>query len=341
MRLPGVGRYTAGAVAAIVFGVAAPVVDGNVLRVLSRQMGVLGDVKGDKAVVEMLWAAATELVEAVAGKGVNERPGLWGQALMELGSTVCTPKPNCAACPITGTCRAYAEGLALAEGRGHGQMVGDIEDLCTLCGPFEEAEEDGDEVDNDGRKQRTKEGELSRFFAPPAKSTTSTPGPDVRTLSIIINHARKFPLKKPKKSVRQEETIVCAIRRPDGRYLIHQRPAKGLLAGLWELPSQALPESNGSTAKSRKTKALAFVSGLIAAWNMKKAVKHAGELGSVPWLFSHLKLTMHVHLFEVNDNGGLPAQGPQERWASVKDIDTESMGTGMKKCWALVKQHPG
>jgi A/G-specific adenine glycosylase len=274
---------------------------------------------------------------------VNERPGLWGQALMELGSTVCTPKPNCAACPITGTCRAYAEGLALAEGRGRGEVVEDIEDPCTLCVPYEEVAEDENDADEPKNNPTEKKGALSRFFAPTqnAKPTTTPPGPDARTLNIIINHARKFPLKKPKRKVRKEETLVCAIRCSDGRYLIHQRPAKGLLGGLWELPSYTLPESNDSTPKSRRTQALSFVSGLVAMRNLKRAVKHVGELGSVPWLFSHLKLTMHVHLFEVDNDEGLPAQGPRKRWASAEDIDAESMGTGMKKCWALVKQQAG
>ncbi|KAK4031874.1 DNA glycosylase [Parachaetomium inaequale] len=350
MRVPGVGRYTAGAVAAIVFGVAAPMVDGNVLRVLSRQMGVFADVKGDRAVVGLLWEAAGELVRAVAADGeetdgVSDRPGQWGQALMELGSTVCTPKPNCAACPITATCRAYAEGLTLAEDRQSIAAVEDIEDLCTLCAPFEEAaEDDGGRAEEPRTEPSNGDGRLSRFFAvTQAAKTTANEGLDARTLAAVVNHARKFPLKKSKKKVREEETLVCAVRRSDGRYLIHQRPEKGLLAGLWELPSHTLPASNDSTAKTRKPKALAYVAGLAAAPKAKERrtlsppPKHVGELGSVPWLFSHLKLTMHVHLFEVNDAAALPELGERGRWALVDDIDAESMGTGMKKCWSLVK----
>lgn len=351
MRLPGVGRYTAGAVASIVFGVPAAVVDGNVLRVLSRQMGVLGDAKGDKAVVGLLWDAAGELVSAVAGDGevgeggVSDRPGRWGQALMELGSTVCTPKPNCAVCPITGTCRAYAEGMALAENRPAVEPVGDIEDVCTLCAPFDEAAEGQDEVELDKEAKKepiTREGRLSRFFA--TTPAAETPGPDACTLGTIIQHTRKFPLRKPKKKVREEETLVCAIRRAsDGSYLIHQRPDKGLLGGLWELPSHTLPKTNDSTVKTRKANALSYAASLIpqkdkGSKSGRPSLKHAGELESVPWLFSHLKLTMHVHLFEMDDTGDLPACGVRERWASAKDIDSESMGTGMKKCWSLVKE---
>ncbi|KAK3899950.1 A/G-specific adenine DNA glycosylase [Staphylotrichum tortipilum] len=341
MRVPGVGRYTAGAVASIVFGVAAPVVDGNVLRVLSRQMGVLGDVKGDKAVIERLWDTAEQLVKAVAGDGDGEepsdRPGRWGQALMELGSTVCTPKPNCAACPITETCKAYTEGLALAGGGSCIEgAVEDMEDFCGLCAPLEEAD-DGSATTTKGRKDKE---EASRFFETNGPAPGKKSAPDAQTLDTIVQHARKFPLRKPKKKAREEETLVCAIRRSDGQYLIHQRPEKGLLAGLWELPSHILPGNNNSTAKNRKPRAVSYVTGLVSTANGKDAgstLKHVGELGSIPWLFSHLKLTMHVHLFEL-DAVSVSSSTTRERWASIEDIDSESMGTGMKKCWAMVKE---
>ncbi|AEO60431.1 DNA glycosylase-like protein, partial [Thermothelomyces thermophilus ATCC 42464] len=350
MALPGLGRYTAGAVAAIVFGVPAPMVDGNVLRVLSRQMGLLADVKGDKRVVDMLWRAAEELMEAVAADG--DEVGAHGQALMELGSTVCASKPNCAACPITSTCRAYSEGVALAEtGRCaiEGEAVlEDVEDLCAICAPFDEAVGGEDEeAAEDWRPPPSSpgngDGKLSRFFAgKEEKRGPKSPaggrgqgGLDPRTLTSAVNHARKFPLRKPKKKVPLEDILVCAIRRvSDGRFLIHQRPDKGLLAGLWELPSHPLLDKR--TPKTRRTEAVEYVTELLG--NRDKAVKHVAELGIVPWLFSHLKLHMHVHLFEVEDIDPLSGQGTRARWATTSEIDAESMGTGMKKCWSLVKE---
>ena len=66
------------------------------------------------------------------------------------------------------------------------------------------------------------------------------------------------------------------------------------------------------------------------------------DLGSVPWLFSHLKLTMHVFLFETITMGGETLVKQMEgrvagceRW--TRDVEAESMGTGMRKCWALVQ----
>ena len=352
-RVPGVGRYTAGAIAAIVFGKTEAMVDGNVLRVLSRQTGLLADVK-EKAVVEALWRTADELVKAVAeGGGLSDRPGRWGQALMELGSTVCTPKPNCAACPITETCRVYQEGLSLATGADAIAKLEDIEDLCSLCAPLEDAvcaDEDEPNQEN-GKTKKKGQTVTSSFFSETngkSKSKSSRRAiPDTRTLEVIVKHARKFPLRKPKKKVREEETLVCAIRRPNGAYLIHRRPEKGLLAGLWEFPSYTLPSTNDSAAGTRTAAALKYAAGLTGIAGPGKAVgrkrkraeavlKHVGELGSVPWLFSHLKLTMHVHLFEI-EGDITSTEGSRSKWASEDDVDQESMGTGMKKCWALVK----
>ncbi|KAK1979176.1 DNA glycosylase [Colletotrichum cereale] len=404
-KVPGVGRYTAGAIAAIVFGRAAPMVDGNVLRVLSRQLGVYGNAKADKAVIDLLWAAADALVNAVARDGredgdgdedeappASDRPGRWGQALMELGSTVCTPKPNCAACPVTSTCRAYAEGLLVAAKKKptRASKVEDIEDLCSICEPFEEEGEtalSGDDSDAEapkvakgakgakgagkGTRSRpvAKQATLSAFFSSSSSPKTAKkeeedaapPGPraaDARTLETVAEHARRFPLKVVKKAVREEEALVCAVRRGDGRFLVHRRPDKGLLAGMWELPSHTLPSAAGggnNTASSRKRDAQGYVSGLLlgdgdnskgptaGAGAKAKAkagprARHAGDLGSVPWLFSHIKLTMHVHLFEVEGEGECASSHARHRWATAEEVDEESMGTGMRKCWALVRE---
>lgn len=96
--LPGVGRYTAGAIASIAFGRPEPIVDGNVARVLLRLEGRrLGPERG----ISWAWDRAGELAAAA------ERPGVFNEALMELGATVCTPRgPRCGACPVRSVCRA-------------------------------------------------------------------------------------------------------------------------------------------------------------------------------------------------------------------------------------------
>src|SRR5262249_22676823 len=101
--LPGVGAYTAAAVASIAFGAGHAVVDGNVLRVIARLTGDNSDIGA---------AATRSRFEQVAAALLDPRdPGRFNQAMMELGATVCLPrKPLCLLCPISEDCRAHAEG---------------------------------------------------------------------------------------------------------------------------------------------------------------------------------------------------------------------------------------
>jgi A/G-specific adenine glycosylase len=101
--LPGIGRYTAGAIGSIAFELPEPIVDGNVARVLSRLLAIETPL-GDKKTDARLWSEAEALV-------VGPRPGALNQALMELGATVCTPvAPRCDACPVRLGCIARETG---------------------------------------------------------------------------------------------------------------------------------------------------------------------------------------------------------------------------------------
>lgn len=96
--LPGIGEYSAGAIASIAYGEVVPAVDGNARRVLSRLFDL------EDPTDASLRKRAAELVDP-------DRPGDWNQALMELGATVCAPRsPRCMVCPLSGECRAMAEG---------------------------------------------------------------------------------------------------------------------------------------------------------------------------------------------------------------------------------------
>ncbi|MEA2694383.1 MAG: A/G-specific adenine glycosylase [Acidobacteriota bacterium] len=102
-ELPGVGDYTAAAVGSIAFGIAEPVLDGNVVRVLSRFLALEEDPRS-RGGRDRLLAAGREFLAA-------ERPGDSNQAMMELGATLCLPKaPRCLLCPLATGCRAAAAG---------------------------------------------------------------------------------------------------------------------------------------------------------------------------------------------------------------------------------------
>lgn len=102
-ELPGVGPYTAAAVLSIAYDKPHAVLDGNVIRVLSRVFAVEGNVKS-APVKRRLQAAADALIDP-------ERPGAFNQAMMELGATICTPRaPSCGDCPVQPACQAAADG---------------------------------------------------------------------------------------------------------------------------------------------------------------------------------------------------------------------------------------
>jgi len=104
LQLPGVGRYTAGAIASIAFDRRAPILDGNVQRVLCRLDGIEADPR-QRDVQKLLWQRAEEILP-------KARVGDFNSALMELGATVCTPRaPRCDQCPMRRGCHAAAAGL--------------------------------------------------------------------------------------------------------------------------------------------------------------------------------------------------------------------------------------
>lgn len=153
LTLPGIGPYTAGAIASIAYGRVAAAVDGNVLRVMMRLRGSFEDITKD--------AVKRELAACLENVMPREKPGNFTQALMELGATVCLPngKPLCEQCPIMHLCKAFHQGTELM-----------------------------------------------------------------------------LPVKPQKKARSIEWRTILVFQTPTG-FLLHKREAKGLLAGLWELPN--------------------------------------------------------------------------------------------------------
>lgn len=102
--LPGIGRYTAGAICSIAYSQKVPVLDGNVIRVLTRIYAIRGDPQKN-IINQKLWQLATDLLP-------RKSPGDLNQALMELGATICTPRnPACVLCPVNTYCESLKNGL--------------------------------------------------------------------------------------------------------------------------------------------------------------------------------------------------------------------------------------
>lgn len=202
--LPGVGRYTAGAIASIAFGQATGVVDGNVVRVLCRVRAIGAD-PSSTPVSQQLWSFAQQLVDPV-------RPGDFNQAAMELGATVCTPqRPLCNRCPVQHLCQAH-------------QRV-EQEQLCALPRLPGSPEIEECAV-NTGQCQ---------LCLPPSEPWDPTLG--------VTNFPRKASRRPPREECSATCVIEQPKALGGGRMLLVQRPHSGLLAGLWEFPSVTLESS--------------------------------------------------------------------------------------------------
>lgn len=155
------------------------------------------------------------------------------------------------ACPINFTCRAFEEGRAVAVMKGlcqddshDGPGLVDMEDVCGICSDWStETSEDvaGAAVVVKGVDQPRRPARRPERAHSSSSTSTQSPSPPGRkdqhdqwhSLSpqaseVVVSHARGFPVKVSKKAVREEETVVCAVRRTsDGCYLIQKRPEKG------------------------------------------------------------------------------------------------------------------
>lgn len=154
-RLPGVGEYTAGAIASIAYNRRVPAVDGNVLRIFSRLFCLEGDITKQ--------ATKREIAALIRQHMPDQFPGDFNQALMDLGAMVCIPRnPRCQLCPLSNLCEGY--------------------------------------------------------------------------LRDVQNVLPVRPIKKQPLLVQ----LVAGLVLRDGHYLVRQRPATGLLAGMWEFPAMEL-----------------------------------------------------------------------------------------------------
>lgn len=224
LKLPGIGSYTAGAVASIAFGQPVPAVDGNVLRILARALADDGDIMDQK-----VRKRAEERLLAIMPK---TRAGDFNQAMMELGAVVCIPNgaPKCEECPWKELCRAKAQG----------------------------------------------------------------------TVS-------EYPKKSPKKARRIEEKTILVIQ-DENRTALQKRPAKGLLAGMYEFPS--LP------GHKREEEVLSYLSTLGF-----KAI-HIRRLEDARHIFTHKEWHMIGYAVRV-DELERPEPAGKEPFLFAKSSETE------------------
>ena len=303
-ELPGVGRYTAGAIASIAFGQATGVVDGNVIRVLSRLRAIGAESSGPKT-VEKFWQLANLLVDP-------KRPGDFNQGMMELGATVCTPQsPLCDKCPLNSYC------FALNQVKEHKTKA--TEKLITP--PTREIPAKNTDV---------KDIEECGLCLPQAELWDMSLG--------VCN----YPRKPKKKQVKEEYLAVCILERMQEHegsvkeYLIIQRPTVGLLAGLWEFPN--LPVDADWMNEKVRTATDTFLREEIGIELQKLEPQRSDAqlVHNFSHIRHHYKVQSYtcVHPFSCSETS---RTGRTLRWVSGSDIGKAALSTGMKKVYAAYK----
>ncbi|KUF96932.1 hypothetical protein AM588_10007041 [Phytophthora nicotianae] len=257
LTIPGIGPYTAGAIASIAFGNREPLVDGNVIRVMARMRAVGADPK-NKQLINFSWRAAKDFV------GECNRPGALNQALMELGATMCTVQvpdehyrgssnfvkahvsylllqnPRCSDCPVKSVCLAYEEANTV-KSRTESTLVESTEssNSCSICDYTRVTEWD------ESHTEVSSTGFMLTF----------------QYLTPCTQQVTKYPLKAKKNDSKNETIAVAVVSAPcgspteettaprrkrkasksveaeassDWRFLMSKRPEGGLLAGQWE-----------------------------------------------------------------------------------------------------------
>ncbi len=230
-NLPGIGRYTAAAIASLAFGRDEAVLDGNVRRVLSRIFNVQHLHRSAKAEATLWELAEANLIAGMAAE--------YNQALMELGALVCTPRsPSCHQCPVAYQCQAFALGIQ-----------------------------------------------------------------------------EQLPVKAAK-SYRPHHTVTAAIIEEQGRYMIAQRPADGLLGSLWEFPGgkQEPGESLPACLQREINEELGM------------HIKVGEPAGIYDHAYTHFSVTLHA--FHCSSLNGTPqlTEHQDVRWVPASQLDRFPMG---------------
>ncbi|KAI0040452.1 DNA glycosylase [Auriscalpium vulgare] len=356
--IPGIGRYTAGAICSIAYNEQVPVLDGNVNRLLSRVLALHSSPKL-KATLDILWSAAQAIVKDASAAGdVN-------QALIELGSTVCKPKdPNCKSCPLAPSCSAHQLAGSVSDSQWSirpelSPNVPDIEELCTLCEPI-----------------------------PRAAGEAKPP---------VTSYPMKVERKKQREEL-DIVNVVEWRAQGERWFLLVRRPEGGLLAGLYEFPTSPDIATSISSAEEKampfnllgRILTSAPVDGRPNAQAAKpdtnapadhstgpKIVK-IQRAGDVLHVFSHIRKTYRVQWVVLEGGTGVPELVPVDsivpvqangkikinapavkktgkgkkandsvqngiatpvtaQWVRLDDVERANIGTGVMKVWTLAR----
>jgi A/G-specific adenine glycosylase len=332
LKLPGIGRYTASAVASIAYNISVPVVDGNVCRVLSRLRGIAQHVKAPALKDRHAWELAAAIVN-------DDAPGEVNQALMELGATYCAP---------AGT--GVEEGDPLVDfywSTKLSRQAADLYDSSSLEELLSLTKEAGNK--KQGCQVCAQDG-VSVALEQLIAHIDEGDGDDCST----YGH-RVLPLAPPVVTKREEVFAVAAMsRQRDQSWLLVRRPKSGLLAGQWEFPSACVWTSAQQATKKRPLE-VPFISSsarcealdeLLGELGKSIAVARRKNVRSEPieHIFSHVRHTMwieHGIIESFEDDEAWEWNGREVRWMTESDMQQVGITSGVKKILRTVRNPTG
>ncbi|HLJ55591.1 MAG TPA: A/G-specific adenine glycosylase [Chthonomonadaceae bacterium] len=305
--LPGIGRYTAGAILSIAYGVPLPLVDGNVVRVLSRLTGMRGDPKS-AANQAALWTLAERLVPAV-------RPCDFNQGLMELGALVCRPdEPLCEQCPLLPHCvagnspdpTAYPEippGRTTIPVSHASAIVVAAGSRLQVAGQCEAGAAAGSRLQVAGQCEA---------------------GAASGSRLQVAGECDVVPAGNQEPGTRNHEPATSY------QLLLTRRPAHGLWGGLWEFPRVICDKGEDpAAAAGRAAREAAGVE--VEVGERVALIKHS---------VTHHKITLHGFLarLEPPDQEPRPAGCAEARWVPLTDLEGYAMAAPQALLRAAVKE---
>ncbi|KAL4166960.1 hypothetical protein KRP22_012447 [Phytophthora ramorum] len=330
LKIPGIGPYTAGAIASIAFGHREPLVDGNVIRVMARVRAVGADPK-NKQLINFSWKSAKELV------GECDRPGAFNQALMELGATVCTVQnPQCSDCPVKSVCLAYEEAKKLKpkpESPVSPQLPAESSSPCSICDYTRVAEWDDSQP------------EVTKY---PLKAKKNESRNEVICVAVVSSPSTEKAVastRRKRKASMSAESDKLDASPSDWKFLMSKRPEGGLLAGQWEFFHTKMDDGDKippfSKRKTFMDTRLMDLLGKSALTRSDALTPERSDLGELAHIFSHVKHHMgieHVH-FKSQPELLSAAESDELRWMTVAEMQQLGITTGVKKILQLVL-HP-
>jgi len=326
LKLPGIGTYTAHAIASIAYGTSVPVVDGNVCRVLSRLLGIANHIKAPALKDQHGWGLADTLLDDTNAGSIN-------QALMELGATYCSPTGSGMDDKDPWKGHYMSNALSSQVSALHATDRSALEDLlkeameheskCPVCA-------------SDGV-----------YVALESMITSLDAKEDVD--ASCLGHVA-LPLAPPQTSKR-EEVLAVAVLRCNDKWLLSRRPEKGLLAGQWEFPnvivwSSADQKKDDKSKKNgkkqidvpeiKKTKRKEMLDRLLESQNETLVSKRTVLEKSTEHVFSHVRHTMWIESGSI-DALAEPSNPEEWKWMNKADMKLVGITSGVRKVMRIVE----